>query len=164
MYAAYVRIVQTPRLLNSQTPKQLPKQNYNNYNNFCPNPLSAHETPPLHFIFMSDLRWFAFKKLAFWGHKNADCAQRCQWNRRTNPMELFNKINGIVQRNQWICLPKLAFSLTETARITPQKLQISFSNACGATRITMNTHEWFMNDSWAIICVFMRIRVAPQAK
>ena len=29
MYAAYVRIVQTPKLLNSQSAKR-------NYNNFCP--------------------------------------------------------------------------------------------------------------------------------
>ena len=54
-------------------------------------------------------------------------------------MELFNKTNGIVERNQWIRFLKAAVCLSETDNLTAANCQ----NACGATRISMNTHIIF---------------------
>jgi hypothetical protein len=51
-------------------------------------------------------------------------------------MELFNEINGIVQQNQWIRFLKAAVCLFETDNLAAANCQ----NACGATRISMNTH------------------------
>ena len=38
-------------------------------------------------------------------------------------MELLNEINGIVERNQWICFLKTAVLLAETCKLTTKKHQ-----------------------------------------
>jgi hypothetical protein len=54
-------------------------------------------------------------------------------------MELFNETNGIVERNQWNRFLKAAVCLSETDNLTAANCQ----NACGATRISMNSHIIF---------------------
>jgi hypothetical protein len=52
-------------------------------------------------------------------------------------MDLLNEINGIVERNQWICSLKLAVLLRETDEMTGEERQFtgfrSLSFACGIT-------------------------------
>ena len=50
-------------------------------------------------------------KLAFPRRHSVVFRQQNQWNRWTNPMESFNKINGIVQQNQWNRFAKLTLSV-----------------------------------------------------
>ena len=72
-------------------------------------------------------------------NENGSFTKQSQWNCSTKSMELFNEINGIVERNQWIRLQKLAVLLSETDNLAAANCQ----NACGATRICMNTHVIF---------------------
>jgi len=54
-------------------------------------------------------------KLADRRNKSGSLLKQIQWNRSTKSMESFNKINGIVQRNQWICSDKLQLLLCSLA-------------------------------------------------
>ncbi len=49
--------------------------------------------------------------------------QQKRQNGETNPMELLSEINGIVERNQWVCFLKMAFSLAENGKLSTKKQQ-----------------------------------------
>ena len=68
-------------------------------------------------------------------NKTNGIVERNQWNRSTKLIGLLKEVNGFVEKNWLINYIKTPELLKKTGGII-----ILF--ACGATRIYMNTHEW----------------------